>query len=331
MLLQATQLRLLTTAPECEGSCWCGDFGTDGECPARRRSDFLLPSDSDFLQALAEIGGLDLATTRARAVAVPRLPRCIPQVDGTAVCRHIAGPYVAVTFGLLVRRAGARPRSERTLNERLHLPPGTQVVLMLIATDAILDDLWARRGIWLHAMAKWQPSLVVAPDFSAWDGDPTLYTRYNIVRSLRFYGAIQDAGFRAIPHVFWATAKDICDWADWLNSNHVPVVSIDLQCRGRGRWWSDFLTDLASLRARLRNPPSLLLNGIDVGKDLARLLGVWPEVSITRNYAVEASKHRTPTLTPHGAVRLTASDRDPRDLLMSRIHFVEEWFAKHAA
>lgn len=320
----ADQLTWIPPLAACEMLCLCGHKGTAAGCSGIPRADLLGRLDPDFGAALAEVRGLNLGLTRAIEQSLPPLPRFLAQVDGTAVCSDLVRPTVAVAFGILRRRAGREPRSHQTLTERLKVAPGTQVGLLLFAKDKVLEDLWRRRDRWIPTIADWRPGFVVAPDFSVWDGDPALGSQYNIVRSLRFFEALQRAGIPSIPHLYWGSQIQLDAWADWLRDNAPPTIAMDLQCRG-GAQFTRLLADLRSLRERLTSPTHLVVSGIGPSRDLARLIERWPDVTVTRNYVVEVAKHVDVSRRPDGSFARTSSDLDPTRLFVNRIEAAEQW------
>ncbi|MBA2719249.1 MAG: DUF4417 domain-containing protein [Chloroflexi bacterium] len=230
---------------------------------------------------------------------------------------------MAITFSVLRRRIGMRSRHPSVLSERLHLPVGTRIGLVLFASDADLEDLWTRRIGWVERIVQLRPSFVVAPDFSVWAGDHALATRYNIVRSLRFMDLLQSRGLTVVPHFYWANDRDLADIASWLQSNHPEAFAIDLQCL-TGRV-SAFLAELTWLREQITAPAHLLASGWDVGPRLERLRRVWPNLSTTRNYVPEVAKHVAVTRTANGRLYRQQVDELPRVLLERRLAMAETW------
>jgi hypothetical protein len=289
----------------------------------------VLSRDSpDLAAALAQVGGLDLADTTMRPQGHIDLPAVLAQVDGTDACRGFSRPTMAVTIGVMMRRAGARARDDRTLAERLGLPQGTRVGLLLFAHDADLEDLWARGGLWIPTIARWAPAFVTTADFSVWEGDHALATRYNVVRSVRHVSILQDAGLPVVPHVFWADDRDLHDWARWIDDNRPEAIAMDLQCAGRGHIHR-LIPELLALRQAVARPPRLLVNGIDIGALLGKVVGAWPEATITRNYVPEVAKHVEARERRDGSVARRSSDEPPNALLDRRIRLVEDWADRH--
>jgi hypothetical protein len=323
-MIDANQLTWAPPLAACQAMCLCGQKGTAAGCSEVRRPDLLGRLDRDFAAALAEVRSLELGLTRAIEQPLPPLPRFIAQVDGTAACAELVRPMVAVAFGILRRRAGSESRSGLTLAERIKVGLGTKVGLLLFAKDAVLEDLWRRRDRWVPTIAAWQPEFVVAPDFSVWDGDPALGGQYNIVRSLRFYEALQRAGVPAIPHLFWGNQHQLDEWSAWLRDNVPPIISMDVQCRG-GAQFTRLLAEVRLLRDRLATPTRLLVSGIGPTRDLARLVERWPDVSVTRNYVVEAAKHVDLVPRADGSFARVSSDLTPAELLVKRVEAAERW------
>jgi hypothetical protein len=235
---------------------------------------------------------------------------------------------VAVTIGVVMRRAGARSRDDRTLAERLGLPSGTQVGLLLFAHDRDLEDLWARASLWIPTIARWAPAFVTTADFSVWEDDHALATRYNLVRSIRQVSMLQAAGLPVVPHVFWADEADLADCARWIDDNEPEAIAMDLQCASRDHL-DRFVPQLARLRHGISRPPRLLLNGLDIGTALASIARVWPEMTITRNYVPQAAKHIDARERLDGSIARMASDDTPSAILVRRIGLAEAWARRH--
>jgi hypothetical protein len=322
--MDADQLTWLPPLAACKALCVCGQLGTASGCTEVTRPDLLNRDDPDFAAALAEVRGLDLGLTTSIAQPLPPLPRFLPQVDGTAACARLVRPTVAVAFGILRRRAGASPRSSQTLAQRLKVSKVTKAGLLLFAKDAVLEDLWDRRSRWAPTIADWKPDFVVAPDFSVWDDDPALGGQHNIVRSLRFYEALQRADVPTIPHLFWGSRQQLGAWKSWLQANDLPIIAMDLQCRGRAQF-TRLLADIRDLRESLVATPHLLVSGIGPTRDLARLLEVWPDLSVTRNYVTEVAKHVDLVPRADGSFARVSSDRSPASLLVERVETMEHW------
>lgn len=310
----------------CAEHCFCGYFGTPRECPAVAPKDVLSGDSPDVGSALAELGGLDLGATTMAPQRQIDLPNVLVQVDGTAACRGLVRPVMATTIGTMMARAGARARDDRDLAERLGLPAGTSVGLLLFAHDQDLEVIWAHRQQWLPTISRWTPTFVTTPDFSVWAGDHGLATRYNIVRSVRLVTKLQALGLTVIPHLFWADARDLRDCEAWIEDNRPEVIALDLQCSaGELR---QIVHDLRSLRERLTTPPRLLVNGIDIGARLASVLAAWPELTITRNYIPEVAKHVDVLERRDGSLARVTSNDPPAVILERRVALAERWLAR---
>lgn len=318
---EPAQLTLFTARP-----CLCCPLAS--RCPARRTTrscsddpvaGLVDPTRTDFINLLAELGGLELSTTRARRQLTPTLPDFVPQVDGTAASSGVRSPWVLVNLGVWRRRAGiVRRRLDLSMRQRLNLPDDTRIVLVLFGKDALLDgEVWPRRGDLIDAIGVWRPDLVVAPDFSVWQGDPWLSQRVSIVRSLRLFERLQDAGVPAVPHVYWASRSDVEDWAAWLRTNRVDMIAVDLQCIGLGL--RRYLTELATFRAMLDRPPVLFINGMRPGARMRMLQAIWPESVFTADLLRLAAKRRTLVLRPDDSVGVASRPGVPPRVLYSEM------------
>lgn len=320
---------LLSLAGQCTDPCYCGLRGTAAECPPNPPADTLSGASPDVGAALAEVGGLQLDLTRLRSQPRIDLPSVLAQVDGTRACAGVVRPVMAITFSVLRRRVGLNERRAMKLTECLHLPDTSRVGLVLFASDADLEDLWTRRVGWVERFVRLQPSFVVAPDLSVWAGDHALATRYNIVRSLRFTELLQSRGLTVIPHFYWANDRDLADIGSWLDSNRPEAFAIDLQClTGHAL---TFLGELAWLREQVTDPPRLLASGWDVGRRLERLLRVWPNTSVTRNYVPEVAQHVAVRTAEGGRMLRSQVDDPPRVLLERRLAIAEAWMVANSA
>lgn len=308
---------LFSFAGGCPEPCYCGYRGTRAECPPDPPADSLSGSSADVGAALAEVRGLDLGLTRLRPQASVLLPPVLAQVDGSAACRGVHPPVVAVTFGVLRNKIGRTQRSPRRLNDILHVPPATRAGVLLFANDPTLEDLWRDRRAWVDRLALLEPAFVVAPDFSVWAGDHALASRYNLVRSVRFIELLQDRGLASVPHFYWSTRLDLEAVAAWIAANAPEAIAIDMQCMPRPT--DAFLSELEWLLDQLPQPPDLLVAGIDAGANMDRIRRVWPAVSMTRNYVPEVAKHVDLRDLADGRSVRERSDDPPPVLLERRL------------
>jgi hypothetical protein len=314
---------VLMSLSACPDPCYCGYRQTAAECAPKPPPDTLTGTSADIGSALAEVRGLDLGRTRLCGRKV-NLPQVLLQVDGSVACRGVHRPVVAVTFGVLKDKIGITSRRAKPLTRILHLPAGTAAGILLFAKDDDLEDLWARRRAWAGRIAELHPAFVVAPDFSLWAGDHALATRYNLVRSVRFIELLQDRGLPVVPHFYWATPRDIRDIVTWIDENEPQTVAIDVQCMQRPTW--AFLAELEWLRGQLRQPPDLLVAGLDIGRGLHAIAAVWPNIAMTRNFVPEVAKHVDVRDTPDDWTVRVSSDDSPAVLLERRILRAENWF-----
>lgn len=308
---------LFSFAGGCPDPCYCGYRGTAAECPPDAPADSISGASVDVGAALAEVRGLELGRTRLRPQERIHLPPVLAQVDGSAACRGVHPPVVAVTFGVLKNKIGLKPRSPRLLNDILHVPPTTRAGVLLFANDSTLEDLWRDRRAWVDRLALLLPAFVVAPDFSVWADDHALATRYNLVRSVRFIELLQDRGLPTIPHFYWSTPRDLEAIAAWIDANAPEAIAIDMQCMPRPP--IDFLLELEWLRDHVSRPPTLLVAGIDAGSNMDTIRGVWPTVSMTRNYVPEIAKHVDLRDLADGRSVRERSDDPPPVLLERRL------------
>ncbi len=58
---------------------------------------------------------------------------------------------------------------------------------------------------------------------------------------------------------------------------------------------------------------------------LARIVSVWPNICVTRNYVPEVAKHVDVRERPNGSLARCSSDDEPRVILERRIRLVEGW------
>jgi Domain of unknown function (DUF4417) len=312
---------LFSFAESCPDPCHCGYRGTEAECPPNPHPETLSGASDDIGSALAEVRALELDTTVLRPQARIALPPVLLQVDGSKACRGVHRPTVAIAFGQLIAKIGLRARKRRRLTDILHLPQGTRVGVLLFANDPLLEGLWRNRREWATRLAQLEPAFVVAPDFSLWAGDHALGTRYNLVRSVRFIELLQDRGLATIPHFYWSTPRDIGDIAAWIDANRPEAVAIDMQCMPTPT--EAFLAELAWLREQLPKPPTLLVAGIDAGPRLKKLVAIWPELSMTRNFVPEVAKHVELRERGDGTWVRERSDDAPSILLERRLERAE--------
>ncbi len=292
----------------------CPGEGSGGAC-----TDSLNPAQEDFGERVTECGGLDLALTHASPEAPLGLPGFVPQVDGTEIGLAVQRPWIA----LRVREWRARARAVRSQqvdrNEVLHLAPGCKLVLLIFANDPYLERLWANRHEFLADLAALRPDAVVCPDFSVWLTGSWLERQYSIVRTIRFFGLVQELGIPAIPNVFMGDERQMDEWAEWLNTNPVVTIAMDLQCL-QPTVRSDFYDLLGRFRRQLACPPDLLVTGLGDPAFVRAVASRWQNVSFSTNDWMTARKlWRTKTRPDGSTTRYRMPLGDPKALLLEEI------------
>lgn len=257
----------------------CGEAESALGCGPEPLVGLLHPNAPDFLDRLAEVNGFDLSLTQARPQTALTLPDYLVQVDPWAAKGVALPSTVAITLSRWMRRGGIKSRSALSLRERLGLPASTNVVVLLIAPDHLLERAWAERVDLIETLSRWEPSAVVGPGLSMWSGRSALEHLYAQTRIVRFLELLQDAGLPVIPDVNWVRSHEAERWATWLTSNPINNIAVDLQAIGIGL--QAYLRELASFRGALVSPPSLLVNGIASARDIASMCRVWPEATFT--------------------------------------------------
>lgn len=154
-----------------------------------------------------------------------------------------------------------------------------------------------------------------------------LATRYNLVRSVRLVSMLQAVGLSVVPHLFWADERDLRDCAIWIDDNRPEAIALDLQCAAGHL--DRIVQQLGWLREHVVTPPRLLVSGVDIGARLAKVLLIWPELTITRNYVPAVAKHVDVRMRPDGSLARISSDDEPRLILERRIRLAEDWMDRH--
>jgi hypothetical protein len=286
---------------QCVLPLWCGEAGTEFSCDVSTYPGSLHPAAPDFVDRLAEVNGLDFGVTKAMRQARVILPAFIPQIDRWVTPANLRTGTVAVSYSRLRQHAGLRAKSNRTLNERLAAAPGTRTVLLLAAKDELLElEVWPQRNRVVQTLAKWRPSVVVTPGWSVWPRRSALEHRYAMVRDVRMLGLLRKAGHVAIPTVGWARQADQEAWADWLISQRIKNIALDLQCVGNGV--DVFIDELAFFRRQFPDPPDLFVNGLNNGEQLRAVLATWPNASFTADVVALAASGRSRATRPDGSI-----------------------------
>lgn len=257
----------------------CGEAESEFGCGPEPLVGLLHPKAPDFLDRLTEINGFDLSLTRARPQIALALPDYLVQVDRWAAEGVELPSTVGITLGRWMRRGGIKSRSRLSFRDRLGLPESTDVVILLIAPDHLLERAWAERDVLIETLLRWQPTAVVGLGLSMWSGRSALEHLYAQTRIVRFLEFLQSAGLPVIPDVNWVRSHESDRWASWLTSNLINNIAVDLQAIGIGL--QAYLRELATFRKAFTNPPSLLVNGIVNARDIASICRVWPEATFT--------------------------------------------------
>ena len=325
--LKASQGVLFEFDPDmCQQCPVAPQFG--GLCPGAG-SEFacepntLNPAHPHFAELIGELGGLEFDLTRARAQPRICLPSAIPQIDGMGIGRSLGMPWKAVRLSDFWKRT--RRSNASDLHEALGVDPKTKILLLLNAKDDELDkNVWHPRHQFLRSLERWRPDAVAGPSYSVWLRDSFIESEYSIVKSLRFFGLLQEHRIPAIPNIYWNDEGQRMRCARWLNDNpEVELITVDLEAMSQALE-ATYIRELHAFRSALVRPPSLLVSGVAREGFIRNLQAAWLNSSFTANHFIQAYKRREAIPQSNGTtVRRMVSGGDPEVLYRGEVERLE--------
>lgn len=263
----------------------CGAANTEIACaPNRDRGavgglEVIHPARPDVRRYLDTVAGPDFLTEVARPIAVPPLPRYLPQLHNrTALRGFLSEPTYAVRGGVVV---GTRrqPLTASRLRGLVGLRPEQRLVLLLFDDDRLLERVWDELPLLAPALAVAGYDLIVAPSYSCWFGRARTEHMYNLKRSLRVLTALQGLGAPAIPRIGWVTVHDVERAAEWIDANPgVKAVGVDLATFRTDAGWAAQVEGLDLLDRLTEHRLSYVINGpSEVDRCVALFAAVSPD------------------------------------------------------
>jgi Domain of unknown function (DUF4417) len=195
----------------------CQYHGCDLACPCLHLT---------FPDLLEEAGGL-WAPPEKELISLgldAMLPQYVPQIcHGGRRNTVLDEPIVAVPLSALVGRArggkyDVRYDSPEAARQRLKLAAATEIVVISVAPDQIIEDFWeshVTRSI-LPKLAKLRLRAMTVPNFSFMVDVPRINSLRNVSRMFRVADRMSSAGIPTLLHIQASTKRDWVRWADVL-------------------------------------------------------------------------------------------------------------------
>jgi len=219
---------------------YCGDCITREICHAQHTEmsctelgpvhpSVLHITSPDFQSRFLEVNGFTF-NVKAQVQMTTSLPAYIPVIKPREWASERTLPYVeAIAVPLnevqdLARRSFRHGVSARRL---LGLESGQRLIVSGFAHDRFLEKHWpaSRRRTLLHTIRQLEPDAVMAWNYSVWHRHssgwayPRIEQLYNLKRSLKVFGEMQQLGISAIPHTYWGHHDDLKRWVSWILEN----------------------------------------------------------------------------------------------------------------
>lgn len=228
-----------------------------------------------------------------------------------------------------------RPELSDPLHFRhaLRISNGASVACILSANDDILSGLRAfpRERLFdrLHACGI---RVVTAPTFSIYRESRQWSTYQNHVHRAMHnlvLHELNDAGFHAIPNLYWRTREDIGKWSQWLRHNPgVNLVSRDFSRSKQPGMFGDHLDGLLDLVNDCGRRMHVFLVGVGVrnGQEAIRLLADRGHTAtvVSAHPILAASSGGRHFATTAGGWRMVSSSRPRVDLMMENLVVAED-------
>ncbi|ADO70241.1 uncharacterized protein STAUR_2437 [Stigmatella aurantiaca DW4/3-1] len=260
-----------------------------------------------------EVGGLP--TLRAQ---LPRLhasnlhlPLYVPVLQhGSSRSRAFFSQTVALpTFNILgfsrKQNYGPKVTDERELRARFKLHHDTQIILLSVAKDNLIEDYWSARNRSARtptqvaaALANLGVSAITVPNFSFFSDAPRSHLLWNRARMERCAEEFSTAGLSIIPHLNALTRADWDYWASFLTEQpSITAVTKEFQTGQRNRQLGEpALYSLAELQQRVGRPLHPILVGGAQYTELAAKL--FTSFTISDSTPFEKAAHRQRLILP---------------------------------
>ena len=265
-----------------------------------------------------------------------RLPRFVPQTDGTGIAEldaQLGWPAYAVGLRRIFSPSSHRivPRFTGTTAHRaLGLPADRLAVLVGYGEDPLVEAFWTRRhrdGL-LEAIASQHWDLVLAPNYSIYGNWPRVEHLLNMRRSLLVASELAERGVPVVPNLYWYRLEDLTRWNTWIRQQtNMPGIAVNLQTvRQPADWDSWALPGLTWLSVHL--PPDLPV--VLTGLSRADRISLMVELFGDRLIVVSQNPHQ---YALHGAVMTPDGRRDVHahkaDAFAATVHYMAHLLEPH--
>ena len=273
--------------------CGCTRAGGGcGQCPVR------CGSRVDIEAWMADVGGT-LAFDDIRVdVALPVLPRFIPQVDGHDLAGFDAGLRWPA-YGIGLRRV-LSPETLRiyprfdgvTAHETLGLGEGQLAVLIGYADDPLVEALWTDRRRLIPAIAAQRWDMVLAPNFSLFGNQPRAEHLLNFRRNLLVAAELAAQGIPAVPNLYWFRLEDLDRYLTWCQQTSPPAVASNLQTLRSDADWEFGLAGLTYLAQNLAAGVKVFITGASRRDRIATLVELFgARLHLVSQNALQYARH----------------------------------------
>lgn len=148
---------------------------------------------------------------------------------------------------------------------------------VLQGKDTTLARLWAIRGRLPVFMKEAGFAGVIGPGYSTWDSDSPFASLVAMTRSATVATDLAEV-LATIPTLVWRFDRDLEVWAEWVATQRVPVIAVDLGTFRREDWWTWAVESLAYLNQQLAKAscvPALVVSGPSTRRRIADVLEAW--------------------------------------------------------
>jgi hypothetical protein len=226
----------------------------------------------EFVARLSELSPFGFEIENVIATARPSfvdLDLHVPRIDhGSKRQRHLSSKMVAIPLRFLVnfRTGEILFRSREALTSHFHLGRRTQIIVIGVAKDEVLEDFWKIRAN-IPSIASWMKRVgVVAltvPNFSSFQNAPRTEDLSNFVRAALVWRDFVNAHVVTAFHFNGRTEADANSISKFISRNpSLYWISAEFDTGARHReFFNQITSDLAALPGMVGRPLGLILHG----------------------------------------------------------------------
>ena len=216
--------------------------GVERECKeeAENHLSCKVPNIHDFIR---DVEGLEFAVSLSQA-GFPDFPKFIPLIEKRFLgsdpqifpCDFVAVPLRETLASCFKTVAGRWRSPSLTLSSTLRTSPlfsRKRVILCMSGQDVLIEKLWEKYdGSYLSALREIGFEFATSPNFSVFAGDCPLGHHINQKKSLVFAGKLQEAGIKAIPHIYPITRTHLSKYIVFFRTHptvRLAIINCTLQ------------------------------------------------------------------------------------------------------